>query len=277
MVKTPIGVLCGQKKHVIQKKTFNCCTNVSLVSAKKARYFVPNELCLIKIDVLASVPVSSFIYSSSSVLSRSEQPFWVPWLKKPNWPRRFWIQCQASAVILCREPCTRSPRSPYLNAPSTKPRSLCVTCSLCLLLNGIIDLVHDLFVCVWIQAKGQAPDMFYCMKLLEDTGICLVPGSGFGQRDGTYHFRCVCLSSRVWNFLLMVCTVNSWHTIYKYWALKVMQLSASLQSTVEKRRSLSRLHDWRSPTYISRESLTFHRKITLWQVKKKKEVKQMHG
>jgi aspartate/methionine/tyrosine aminotransferase len=31
--------------------------------------------------------------------------------------------------------------------------------------------------------------MFYCMKLLEEMGICLVPGSGFGQRDGTYHFR----------------------------------------------------------------------------------------
>uniref|UniRef100_G3PYX0 Alanine aminotransferase 1 n=1 Tax=Gasterosteus aculeatus aculeatus TaxID=481459 RepID=G3PYX0_GASAC len=37
--------------------------------------------------------------------------------------------------------------------------------------------------------KGQQPDMFYCMKMLEETGICLVPGSGFGQRDGTYHFR----------------------------------------------------------------------------------------
>ncbi|KAJ8387193.1 hypothetical protein AAFF_G00160050 [Aldrovandia affinis] len=39
------------------------------------------------------------------------------------------------------------------------------------------------------KEQGQAPDMFYCMKLLEETGICLVPGSGFGQRDGTYHFR----------------------------------------------------------------------------------------
>ncbi|KAM9458588.1 alanine aminotransferase 2-like isoform 5-T5 [Salvelinus alpinus] len=39
------------------------------------------------------------------------------------------------------------------------------------------------------KALGQAPDMFYCMKLLEETGICLVPGSGFGQKDGTYHFR----------------------------------------------------------------------------------------
>uniref|UniRef100_A0AAX7VRB8 Alanine aminotransferase 1 n=1 Tax=Astatotilapia calliptera TaxID=8154 RepID=A0AAX7VRB8_ASTCA len=36
---------------------------------------------------------------------------------------------------------------------------------------------------------GQQPDMFYCMKMLEETGICLVPGSGFGQKDGTYHFR----------------------------------------------------------------------------------------
>ncbi|CAK6436562.1 unnamed protein product [Pipistrellus nathusii] len=39
------------------------------------------------------------------------------------------------------------------------------------------------------QAHGMAPDMFYCMRLLEETGICVVPGSGFGQREGTYHFR----------------------------------------------------------------------------------------
>ncbi|XP_060762386.1 alanine aminotransferase 2-like isoform X2 [Neoarius graeffei] len=39
------------------------------------------------------------------------------------------------------------------------------------------------------KKKHQEPDMFYCMKLLEETGICVVPGSGFGQKDGTYHFR----------------------------------------------------------------------------------------
>lgn len=33
--------------------------------------------------------------------------------------------------------------------------------------------------------------MFFCMKLLEETGICVVPGSGFGQREGTFHFRWV--------------------------------------------------------------------------------------
>ncbi|XP_060794718.1 alanine aminotransferase 2-like isoform X1 [Neoarius graeffei] len=38
------------------------------------------------------------------------------------------------------------------------------------------------------QESGQAPDMFYCMRLLEEMGICLIPGSGFGQKDGTAHF-----------------------------------------------------------------------------------------
>ena len=40
-------------------------------------------------------------------------------------------------------------------------------------------------------AKEQkiAPDLFYCMELLKETGIVVVPGSGFEQKDGTYHFR----------------------------------------------------------------------------------------
>jgi len=32
-------------------------------------------------------------------------------------------------------------------------------------------------------------DEEYCMALLEETGICVVPGSGFGQAEGTAHFR----------------------------------------------------------------------------------------
>jgi len=39
------------------------------------------------------------------------------------------------------------------------------------------------------KAKSQAPDLFYCLALLEETGICCVPGSGFLQVEGTYHFR----------------------------------------------------------------------------------------
>jgi alanine transaminase len=39
------------------------------------------------------------------------------------------------------------------------------------------------------KTAGRAPDAFYCRELLDETGIVLVPGSGFGQRDGTFHFR----------------------------------------------------------------------------------------
>jgi len=39
------------------------------------------------------------------------------------------------------------------------------------------------------RAAGKAPDTFYCLKMLEDTGLSVVPGSGFGQKDGTFHFR----------------------------------------------------------------------------------------
>lgn len=36
---------------------------------------------------------------------------------------------------------------------------------------------------------GLAPDAFYCMEMLDTTGIIVVPGSGFGQQEGTWHFR----------------------------------------------------------------------------------------
>jgi len=38
-------------------------------------------------------------------------------------------------------------------------------------------------------AKHKHPDLVYCMRLVEETGIVVVPGSGFGQYPGTYHFR----------------------------------------------------------------------------------------
>ena len=42
---------------------------------------------------------------------------------------------------------------------------------------------------------GKMPDTFYCLELLQATGICVVPGSGFGQVDGTWHFRTTFLPS----------------------------------------------------------------------------------
>lgn len=43
--------------------------------------------------------------------------------------------------------------------------------------------------CEAAAAAGQAPDVFYAFQLLENTGICVVPGTGFGQKPGTHHFR----------------------------------------------------------------------------------------
>jgi alanine transaminase len=42
-----------------------------------------------------------------------------------------------------------------------------------------------------LEAKSQnmEPDYYYCLKLLENTGLITVAGSGFGQKEGTYHFR----------------------------------------------------------------------------------------
>ncbi|KAH6629001.1 alanine aminotransferas-like protein [Boeremia exigua] len=41
------------------------------------------------------------------------------------------------------------------------------------------------------QAKkeNRKPDEFYCFRMLDATGVCTVAGSGFGQKEGTYHFR----------------------------------------------------------------------------------------
>lgn len=36
---------------------------------------------------------------------------------------------------------------------------------------------------------GMSPDTAYCVALLDATGICVVPGSGFRQKKGTWHFR----------------------------------------------------------------------------------------
>ncbi|XP_050539227.1 alanine aminotransferase 1 isoform X2 [Daktulosphaira vitifoliae] len=49
------------------------------------------------------------------------------------------------------------------------------------------------------EAKNQSiePNAFYAFQLLENTGICIIPGSGFGQVPGTYHFR-------IWECLITI-------------------------------------------------------------------------
>ncbi|CAN4098562.1 unnamed protein product [Withania somnifera] len=43
------------------------------------------------------------------------------------------------------------------------------------------------------EAAKTAPDAFYAKHLLNATGIVVVPGSGFRQVPGTWHFRCTIL------------------------------------------------------------------------------------
>ncbi|KAI5780299.1 alanine aminotransferase [Peziza echinospora] len=39
------------------------------------------------------------------------------------------------------------------------------------------------------EKEGRKADEWYCLRLLDATGVCVVPGSGFGQKQGEYHFR----------------------------------------------------------------------------------------
>ena len=43
--------------------------------------------------------------------------------------------------------------------------------------------------------QGTTPDTLYALSLLERTGICVVPASGFGQEEGRYGFRTTFLPS----------------------------------------------------------------------------------
>ena len=39
------------------------------------------------------------------------------------------------------------------------------------------------------KEQSKSPDTLYCLSLLEETGICCIPGSGFGQKKGRVGFR----------------------------------------------------------------------------------------
>ncbi|KAJ7165345.1 transaminase [Mycena filopes] len=51
------------------------------------------------------------------------------------------------------------------------------------------------------EEEGRAPDAFYSLALLDETGICVVPGSGFGQKEGEWHYRLTCLCPGVEDYV----------------------------------------------------------------------------
>lgn len=69
--------------------------------------------------------------------------------------------------------------------------------------NGITGAIY-LFPKVSLPAAaveaasrvGKAADEFYCLRLLNACGICMLPGTCFGQPPGTFHFRLTILPSQ---------------------------------------------------------------------------------
>ena len=92
--------------------------------------------------------------------------------------------------VECQEPQVYLPTSPppslslSLPLPANKPPpqnqgSMYLYPTITLPPRAIQQAHHD----------HRAPDEFYCFRLLDATGVCLVPGSGFGQKEGSLHFR----------------------------------------------------------------------------------------
>ncbi|XP_045495845.1 alanine aminotransferase 1-like [Colias croceus] len=83
---------------------------------------------------------------------------------------------------------------------------------------NVIDGSMFAFPRVEIPARAQdkaaqmnlAPDEFYCLRLLEETGVCVVPGTGFGQKSGTFHFRTTILHPRD-EFQYMMESIQRFH------------------------------------------------------------------
>jgi aspartate/methionine/tyrosine aminotransferase len=59
----------------------------------------------------------------------------------------------------------------------------------------------------------SARDFDYSLKLLEETGICVVPGSGFGQMPGTLHFRTTFLPPKE-DITTLVEKIKKFHIAY---------------------------------------------------------------
>jgi len=65
-----------------------------------------------------------------------------------------------------------------------------------------------------ITLPANRTDNEYCMALLEATGICVVPGTGFGQTPGTAHFRTTILPP-TYKMKQVVEKLAAFHAAYK--------------------------------------------------------------
>lgn len=60
------------------------------------------------------------------------------------------------------------------------------------------------------KSLNQEPDDYYCIELLKATGLVVIPGTGFHQYPGTYHFRMTIL-------LMPENTLEAKMIVFKQW------------------------------------------------------------
>ena len=60
---------------------------------------------------------------------------------------------------------------------------------------------------------NKEPDTLYSLELLEHTGVCVVPGNGFGQDEGTFHFRATFLPEEK-EFDGFIASIKEFHTTF---------------------------------------------------------------
>ena len=58
--------------------------------------------------------------------------------------------------------------------------------TLCVCRLRRLRIIHVLVI---FQEEDQLPDFFYCSRVLEQTGLCICPGSDLGIPEGTHHIR----------------------------------------------------------------------------------------
>lgn len=64
------------------------------------------------------------------------------------------------------------------------------------------------------EASNTQPDAFYALRLLETTGIVVVPGSVFGQMHGTWHFRCTVLPHEEKKMTVIISSFVAFHRAF---------------------------------------------------------------
>ena len=62
------------------------------------------------------------------------------------------------------------------------------------------------------ESLGIHPDMHFCLQLVEETGMITVPGSGFGQAEGTAHIR---MTNLIYNDDVMDESMDRMHNMVK--------------------------------------------------------------